>query len=178
MKKKIIFLDGDGTLWYPRKTKRNEKPHWIYNHPDTKDNYLEHLELTPHVIETLNELKTKGIILIVLSANPNVEHLALIGIKDRLNNFGITNYFHTVRSSSGDDKDGKGQVILDVLQDLNLQKEEALMVGDSFVYDFLAAKKIGVDALWIQNPISKLPEKLPEDFIKINEIKDILNYLD
>lgn len=30
--KKIIFFDGDGTLWYPKKTKWTKKPHLIYTH--------------------------------------------------------------------------------------------------------------------------------------------------
>ena len=57
MKKKIVFLDGAGTLWYPKATKRTQKPHWIYHDPETKDNYLEHLELTPRTKETLELLK-------------------------------------------------------------------------------------------------------------------------
>ena len=28
--KKIIFFDGDGTLWYPKETKHKRNPVWIY----------------------------------------------------------------------------------------------------------------------------------------------------
>lgn len=59
---KIIFLDGDGTLWYPKATKRTQKPHWIYHDPETKDNYLEHLELTPKTKEALEYLSGKACI--------------------------------------------------------------------------------------------------------------------
>ena len=59
MKKKIIFLDGDGTLWYPQKTKRTQKPHRIYCDDKIKDNYLEHLELTPNTKETLQDFKDR-----------------------------------------------------------------------------------------------------------------------
>jgi hydroxymethylpyrimidine pyrophosphatase-like HAD family hydrolase len=34
--KKIIFFDGDGTLWYPKKTKYKEHPVWLYIDPVTK----------------------------------------------------------------------------------------------------------------------------------------------
>ena len=178
MKKKIIFLDGDGTLWYPKKTKRSEKPHWIYEHVDSKDNYLEHLELTPNLKETLEVLKNKGVLLVVISANPRAETLAISEIKDRLNYFGISSYFDSVRSSSGDDKDGKGKVMLEILGSLNLQKEDALMVGDSFVFDFLAACNVGVEALWIENPVSKLPEVLPVNLRKIGEVRDLLSMVE
>ena len=29
--KTIIFFDGDGTIWYPKNTKRKVAPHWIYS---------------------------------------------------------------------------------------------------------------------------------------------------
>lgn len=178
MKKKIIFLDGDGTLWYPHKTKRTEKPHWIYEHPETKDNYLEHLELTPDLVETLEKLKSKGILLVVISANPYAEHIAVSQIKERLEHFGLTSFFHDVRSSAGDDQNGKAGVMLAILQAMNLKKEDAVMVGDSFYYDYQAAKNIGVDAFWIENLAGKVPETLPNDLQKINEVSDLLNILE
>lgn len=177
MKKKIIFLDGDGTLWYPKKTKRTEKPHWIYEHPDTKNNYLEHLELTPHTKETLEKLKEKGIYLVVISANPNKEEVAVAEIKERIKHFELENFFYSVRSSSGDDKDGKGKVILKILEKLNLKKQDAIMVGDSFYYDFMAARNVGVDSLWIENSVSKMPEELSKDIVSIKEVSDILKIL-
>jgi hypothetical protein len=36
MNKLIIFFDGDGTIWYPKATKRKVKPHWIYSDPKKK----------------------------------------------------------------------------------------------------------------------------------------------
>jgi putative hydrolase of the HAD superfamily len=176
MKKKIIFLDGDGTLWYPKKTKRSEKPHWIYEHPETKDNYLEHLELTPEAEKVIKELRERGIMLVVISANPREESIAVEEIKARLNYFNLQENFLLVRSSPGDDPNGKAKIILEVLKDLNLEKSDALMVGDSFVYDYLAAKNIGVDAVWIENPVSKIPEVLPDDMKTIKELADLIDY--
>ena len=31
--KKVVFFDGDGTLWYPKTTKRTAAPHWVYLDP-------------------------------------------------------------------------------------------------------------------------------------------------
>jgi FMN phosphatase YigB (HAD superfamily) len=177
MKKKIIFLDGDGTLWYPKKTKRSEKPHWVYHDPLTKDNYLEHLELTPKIEETLEKFIEMGIILVVVSAHPFEEKEAILDIKKRVNHFGLSNFFHSVRSSIGSDSKGKSVVMLDVLKSLGLNKEDALMVGDSYFYDYMAAKDIGIDTLWIENSVSEFPEVLPKDLVKINEVSDILQKL-
>jgi len=177
MKKKIVFLDGDGTLWYPKTTKRTKKPHWIYHDPETKDNYLEHLELTPRTKETLETLKEKGIYLVVLSANPYAEELAIKEIKERLEYFGLSSLFYAHRSSSGDDPNGKASIMLEILSSLGLGKEDALMVGDSYFYDYLAAKNIGVDAFFIENSVSKMPDEIPRDLKSIKEIHELLDIL-
>lgn len=178
MKKKIIFLDGDGTLWYPTKTLRTQKPHWIYHDDKTKDNYLEHLTLAPGVKETLQAFYDKDIYLVVISANPYAEDIAVKEIIKKLDYFGLTDLFYKVRSSAGDDPEGKAEVILEIIKELKIDKSEALMVGDSYFYDYLAAKKIGVDSFFIQNEVSNMPEVMPEDLQSIAEISDILNILE
>ncbi len=178
MKKKIIFLDGDGTIWYPSKTKRTKKPHWIYHDPVLKDDYLPHLELTPELKETLIKIHQKGIYLVVISANPLAEHIAVGEIKTRLEHFGLTSFFLAVRSSDGADPNGKIGVMLQVLDVLKMGKEDALMIGDSFYYDYQAAKDAGIDALWIENNVGKVPEVMPTDLQSIKEVSDVLNILE
>lgn len=177
VKKKIIFLDGDGTIWYPKLTKRTQKPHWIYYDVTTKDNYLEHLELTPDAENTIIELTKRGICLVVISANPYAESIAIDEIKERLSHFNISNYFLSVRSSAGDDPKGKARIILEILNALRFNKEDALMVGDSYYYDYEAAKEIGVDAYWVENTVSKFPEVIPEGLKSIKEIHELLEIL-
>lgn len=177
LKKKIIFLDGDGTLWYPKATKRTQKPHWIYHDPETKDNYLEHLELTPRTKEALEYLNKKGLYLVVLSANPYAEDIAIKEIKERLEHFGLMSLFYTYRSSEGNDPNGKASIILEILDTLRLEKQDALMVGDSYFYDYLAAKNIGVDAFFIENSVSKMPDEIPQDLQSIKEIYELVDIL-
>ncbi len=177
MQKKIVFLDGDGTLWYPKATKRTQKPHWIYHDPATKDNYLEHLELTPRTKETLEALREKGVYLVVLSANPYAEEIAIKEIKERLEHFGLSSLFYAHRSSSGDDPNGKATIMVEILSSLGLRKEDALMVGDSYFYDYLAAKNVGIDALFIENGVSKMPEEIPQDLQSIKEVHELLDIL-
>ncbi|MBC7565139.1 HAD family hydrolase [Candidatus Saccharibacteria bacterium] len=177
MNKKLIFFDGDGTLWYPKATKRTKKSHWIYNDPTTMDNYLDHLELTPGTKQALEVLKSRGMHLVVISANPYDQEVALADINERIVHFGLTDLFHSYYASRGDDPSGKSAIMLSVIEDLGFSKSEALMVGDNFFYDYLAAKNIGVDAYFIDNTISAMPEVAPIDFETIREIEDLLKIL-
>lgn len=178
MKKKLIFLDGDGTVWYPSSTKRTKKPHWIYHDPDTKDNYLEHLELTPNIKETLLKLKEMGMILVLISASPDPVEVADKEMRKKLEFFNLLDLFYSYRSSDGDRPEAKGEVILEIINSLNLTKDDALMVGDSFFYDYLAAKNVGVDALFIENECAKMPDQLPQDLKTIKEASELLDILE
>lgn len=173
MQKKLIFFDGDGTLWYPKKTKRTQKPHWVYTDPETKDSYLEHLELTPGTKEVFNFLHQKNIYIVVVSANPYSEEIANKELKERLEHFNLIDLVYTYRSSSGDNPDGKASIMLEIIRTLKLKKEQTLMVGDSYFYDYLAAKNVGIDALFIKNSVSKMPEKVPSDLKTIHEVGDL-----
>jgi len=178
MKKKIIFFDGDGTLWYPKVTKRTLKPHWIYRDELTKDNYLEHLELTPDAKETLELLHKRGIYLVVLSANPRTDEIAVQEIKERIDYFGLSSLFYSYRASEGSDPRGKAAIILEVIKELGLKKEDALMVGDSYFYDYLAPKEAGIDALFIENEVSKMPDVAPVNLQSIKELGDLMPILE
>lgn len=177
MKKRILFLDGDGTLWYPTATKRTEKPHWVYHNEKTKDNYLEHIELTPKTKEALEFFHEKGLYLIVISANPYDEETAVKEIKERLDYFGLSNLFYACRASEGNNPNGKVAIMLEIIDELGLSKEDALMIGDSYFYDYLAAKENGIDAFFIENEVSKKPEFMPKDLRSINEVWDLVGVL-
>jgi len=177
MKKKIIFLDGDGTLWYPKSTKRTQKPHWVYHDPLTKDDYLEHLELTPGTKETLQALHAKGAYLVVISANPYAEEVAVREIKERLEYFGLSALFHSYRASEGNDSSGKVAIMLEIIEKLDFTKEDALMVGDSYFYDYVAPRDAGIDSFFIDNDVSKMPDVTPTGLRSIKEVSDLLDIL-
>ncbi|MDI9355168.1 MAG: HAD hydrolase-like protein [Cyanobium sp. MAG06] len=118
----------------------------MYHDPETKDNYLEHLELTPNVKETIQKLYDLGLYLVVISANPRSEDVAIEEIKERIKYFAISDLFYSIRSSPGDNRDGKANILLEIINELGLKKEDAVMIGDSYFYDYEAIKKIGVDA--------------------------------
>jgi len=178
IKKRILFLDGDGTLWYPSTTKRTQKPHWVYYDEKTKDNYLEHIELIPGTKEALELFHKKGVYLVVISANPYSEEVAIKKIRERLDHFGLSGLFYACRASKGDDPKGKTTIMLEIIEELGLTKKDALMVGDSYFYDYLAAKENGIDAFFIENEVSKMLEVMPKDLQSIQEIHDLINIIE
>lgn len=175
MKKRAYFFDGDGTLWYPTSTQRTIKPHWVYQDSETKDNYLEHLTLTPGVTELLPKLYEQEIFIVVISAHPGPLDKALAEMHSKLTHFGLIDYIHSYHITPGDDPHGKTAVIRQVISELNLKPSQAVMIGDSYYYDYLGAKDAGIEAYWIQNPSCKVPDSFPVDLATISEISDLLN---
>jgi len=178
MHKRLIFFDGDGTLWYPKLTKRTRKPHWIYHDSSTKNDYLQHLELTPGTEDTLRQLHGRGLQLVVISASPHPEAQALADLKQRLDYFGLTELLHTYLASDGSLPGDKGRLMRGVIDELGCTPADALMVGDSYRYDYQPAQSNGITALFIENSVAELPETKPADFGAIKEVSDLLTLLD
>lgn len=176
-KKKLIFLDGDGTLWYPKATKRTKKPHWIYHDPATKDDFLAHMELAPGVREALEVLNKRGILLILISASPHSAEAADEELRMKLEHFGLMSFVHAYRSSSGDRPEGKGEMMLEIVRSFGFSCEDALMIGDSYFYDYLSAKNVGIEALFIENTVADMPDDLSEKPRSIREVSDLLDIL-
>jgi phosphoglycolate phosphatase-like HAD superfamily hydrolase len=178
MKKKVIFLDGDGTLWYPKATKRAKKPHWVYHDPQTRDNFLEHLELTPGTKAALETLKGRGMRLVLISASPHAETIARQELKQKLEYFSLDTVIHSYYASDGNDPAGKGIVMTRVIASLGMVKEAVVMVGDSYFYDYAAARNGGVDAFFIENDSARMPDTVPTDLRTIKEVSDLVTLLD
>ena len=173
MKKKIIFFDGDGTLWYPKKTKRKKHPVWIYLNPKIAKNYKKHLVMTPTSISTIKRLKKRGIILVILSTSPRPPKEAKVVINGTVKYFFLENLFdevHATREYHG----SKGEFILKILKGRKIPKSKALMVGDSYSWDYKPAKDRGVDALLIISEYEPMKIKVKRT---IKKLKDIFEYI-
>jgi HAD superfamily phosphatase (TIGR01681 family) len=172
--KKIIFFDGDGTLWYPKKTKYTEKPWWVYNNPDTDWHAERHMTTTPHLIEVLKKLRAMGIILVVLSTQPGTSQYERdASLMRYIEHLKLDKYFDEIHASKGKSKksqllQSKGEVILKVLKRRGIPKSKALMVGDLYVPDYIDIKKIGVDAILVG--YFKFNENDP-NYIRVKRIK-------
>ena len=114
--KKIIFFDGDGTLWYPKKTKHKKGAWWIYKLPGSYKEHNKHLILTPTTFSTLKKLKKKGIITVIISTHPHPPKEAEVILREKIRHFKLKGLFDEVIATpdSGFYKN-KGRTIVKIL---------------------------------------------------------------
>lgn len=146
--KKVIFFDGDGTLWYPKSTLWTRKPHWVYLDKAVTDPVAEFVT-TPRAIETLALLGQRGIKRVLLSTSPLPEEEAIMH-RIRVTQHVEINHLLDDVQVAPDYPEGKGERITALLEQYRLQKEDALMVGDMFRWDYKSAQEVGVEALLIK----------------------------
>jgi len=172
--KKIVFFDGDGTLWYPKSTKRTRKPHWIYYDPKIKKVYLKYLSLTPGVVKTLMKLRGLGMMTVVISTNPRKARAADAEVKAKVRHFGLEELVDEVHAARPVPS-GKGAVIRRVLRRHGLSRSAAIIVGDSYTFDYLAAKNVGVEGLLMDTPyLSPGAGRVKH---KIKKLEEIMPYV-
>jgi phosphoglycolate phosphatase-like HAD superfamily hydrolase len=140
--KKNVFFDGDGTLWYPQATRRTREPHWIYQDP-TLTNPCSELIVTPHAIDTLAALGGLGITRVLLSSCPLPENDAIIDRSKIAKHIKIHGLLDAIRVAP-DREDGKSEQLLSLLDEFNFTPDEALMVGDTCDWDYVAAQNVGI----------------------------------
>ena len=171
MNKEIIFFDADGTLWYPRSTKRSNKPHWVYEKNKEPKDYLHLLTLTPSLVNILTKLKRRRIILVAISTHPHSLKEATIHMSSKIKHFNLESLFYSVLTSRPYPS-GKGHAIVRYLKKLKIPKSKALLIGDSYLYDYKSAKNAGIDCLLIRTPYMNSKG----DRIKtISHLREILN---
>ncbi len=173
--KKIIFFDGDGTLWYPKATKHRKAPHWVYQNRETAKNPNKHLVLIPTVLSTLRKLNAMGTILVLLSTHPHSAKEADRLIKEKVKYFQLEDLFtevHATREHHG----SKGQFILNILKRRGIPKKQALMIGDQYNWDYKPAKENGIDALLIESKYRRLNPNSKRIRRTIKRLKHVFTY--
>lgn len=175
-KKQIIFFDGDGTLWYPKKTKRREKPHWVYSLKGSKEFHCKHFVIIPTALKTLEKLKKKGMITILLSTNPHQPKKAASIINHKARYFKLDQLFDEIHATR-EYHCSKGEFILKILEERHLPKSKALMVGDHYHWDYKPAKDVGVDALLIESEYMKKDSCGKRIKKTIKSLSDVLEYV-
>jgi phosphoglycolate phosphatase-like HAD superfamily hydrolase len=70
-------------------------------------------------------------------------------MKAKIEYFNLGKVFNYVITAK-DRATGKGKEIVRLLKRLKIPKSKALMVGDSYLFDYLSARKVGVDAYLIE----------------------------
>lgn len=171
--KEVVFFDGDGTLWYPRSTLRTRKPHWVYLDEAIADPIAE-MVVTPQAESTLRELGKRGIQRVLMSTSPLEEEEALahriaiaehVGIIDLLDDINV----------APEVANGKGLRIAAWLLRHNVSSDRALMVGDTYQWDIVAANGVGVDGLLLdsEHEAEVIRNNGVIDIV-INDLSDIL----
>ena len=168
MKKKIIFFDGDGTLWYPKKTKHTKHPIWFYRDKRIK-NHANHLIMIPSVLSTIKKLKKMGIITVILSTHPHPPKEAEALINHKVKHFKLKSLFDEVHATRDYHK-SKGEFILKILKKRKIPKSKALMVGDIYEWDYKPAKERGIDALLIESEYEPMKSKIKRTIKKLSDI--------
>ena len=174
--KKIIFFDGDGMLWYPKKTKYQKKPHWIYALGGTLDFYCGLLVMTPTALDTLKKLKERGIITVILSTHPHPPKEADTIIKHKVSHFKLNEFFDEIHATR-ERQESKGEFIVRILKKHNIPKNRALMIGDSYLWDYKPARNVGVDALLIASDYQKSDKQGKRIQKTIEKLSDVLKYI-
>ena len=176
MKKKLISLDADGTLWYPASTKRKEAPHWIYAELPTPEQYLLEMMLIPETIPALDALRDAGFRLVVLSTNPYPPEKAAEEMKAMMDYFVISHYFDVVMTSP-DYPEGKGEVLSQYVAEQGIDKADVVHVGDSYRYDYDSVTNVGFDAILIESEYMKVPEGVEPKMIRaIDQLRSVVEY--
>ncbi len=177
MKKRIIFFDADGTLWYPKSTKYSKHPIWVWEtHNQNVVKVREEFVLIPGVLKILKKLKKLKIKLVVLSTCPLPKKEANIRVKGNVSHFNLEDFFDEIHGTRIH-HESKGKYILRILKKYKIPKKYALMIGDSYRYDYKPARNRGVDALLIETDYSKIDPHAKKIKKTIKKLNEIFNYL-
>lgn len=172
--KKIIFFDGDGTLWYPSATKRSTPPHWVYKDL-TITNPIAQFIATPTAIETLRRLHELGVKAVLLSTSPLPESAAIEQRTAIAKAVGVFDFLDAVHVAP-EYVEGKGERILALLDTYGIARKDALMVGDTYRWDYESAEKVGVDGLLIKTDYQQeYPSEVNARVIR--ELEDVITLI-
>lgn len=132
-----VFLDAEGTLYVPR-AGRNSEDFWERGEP-TLPRAVETFRLDPDASEVLLALRREGTQVVVASRHqPDL-------LRSMLIHFGIWHFFEDVLV--GNDKAGMVTAYLD---ERDLPRREALMVGDTPLMDVHPFLDAGIDAVLLE----------------------------
>ena len=130
------------------------------------------VELLDGVEEVLSKLAGKYRLIVLTKGDP-------LDQERKLDKSGLSKYFHHVEVLS----DKKENNYSNLLEHLNIDVNEFLMIGNSLKSDVLPILNIGAKAVHVPFHTTWAHEMVAEDemvnnHLKLNNIKDILKYLD
>jgi putative hydrolase of the HAD superfamily len=131
----------------------------------------EAVELFPGAVETLKDLRDRGVSLGMVTGGTGENQ------RKKINRVGLEPYFDYI-AIEGEFGVGKpdARIFLHVLEKLGISAAEAWMVGDSLIWDIAGAKEAGIYSVWVDWRGRGLPESAavrPDRIIRsISELVD------
>lgn len=121
----------------------------------------------PETIEVLEELKEKGYKIVLLSNSD------CFSIEELMEKYDLTKYFDTmILSYQVHMLKNNPRIFHNLISEMKISQEEAVMVGDSIESDIIGAKKAGVDAVLVDRTGTR-------DFKpKIKDLKELKEFLE
>ncbi|MDO8556154.1 MAG: HAD hydrolase-like protein, partial [Nanoarchaeota archaeon] len=141
-----------------------------------KDQAEDHLTITPTTYNTLKQLKKKGITIICISTSPKNKKEAQRLLKRKIKLFKLDKFIDESYPAQTYQQ-SKPEIIMKILKNKGISKKEALMVGDTYSWDYKPMMDHNIDALLIDSKYKKHPlnKKIRQRTIK--NLKDLLKYI-
>lgn len=110
-----------------------------------------------------------GIITIILSTHPHPPKEADVMIRHRVRHFRLEKLFDEVHATRVS-PDSKGEFMLKILKRREMPKSKALMVGDSYTWDYKPARERGIDALLIESEYEPMAKRIRRTIKKLDDL--------
>lgn len=132
--------------------------------------------IIPTVLSTLKKLKKSEITTILLSTHPHSPKEADSIIKYKVSHFKLENLFDEVHATREYHR-SKWESIVKILKKRGIPKCKALMIGDSYWWDYKSAKDVWVDALLIESDYIKKDRHGKNIKRTIKQLSDIFHHI-
>ena len=93
-------------------------------------------------------------------------------LKKKIDHFKLADFFDEYYATI-DNPEAKGNMMVDILKHRGIAKSKALMIGDSYWYDYISARKVGIEALLLETKYTNYPLKGRKAKSTIKSIKEI-----
>ncbi|WP_080872910.1 HAD family hydrolase [Oceanobacillus timonensis] len=140
-----IIWDLGETLTTPPNGRIDKKPLTAY--PE--------IQLRAHVPEVLETIRQMGLKQSILSNTATSDSTVVRELLNRLDILDKFEYVYATQSELDPDVPEKpDRIVYDyVLEKLAIEAKEAVMIGNTWDTDIIGANKIGMHAIWLQNPV-------------------------
>lgn len=107
---------------------------------------------------------------------PHTRRIADIHMKNKLKHLKLDDLFDEI-STARPYPWGKGKAMIGILRKKGIPKSKALLVGDSYLYDYQSAKTFEIDCLLLTTPYTRYPVGTKKPLQTITHLQELLTKL-